>query len=220
MCSESLTRQGLLIQGSSVHSGRRLCYVVCGWGLGRARVHGHELWLEAPLHLVLGGSILEKQVERPSPNVNTQAGHSIILRCYLFAMQRVRGGGHTAGPPDTHTHTPTSTHTRRKREAQPTSLPGRGNCSKQHPFCATAAMGDYKVSSWLRSWRAAFAWCTRAQRWSRLRRSNPPPSSSSSSSSSCPAARATRLLDSREKTVNKVACGDVLFSWRWPNAAH
>ena len=59
----ALTWQGLLAEGGGVHRGGRLRYVLRGWGLGRARMHGHELRLEAPLHLVLGGSILEKQAE-------------------------------------------------------------------------------------------------------------------------------------------------------------
>lgn len=39
----ALTWQGILAEGSGVHSRGRVCYVLRGWGLGRARVHGHEL---------------------------------------------------------------------------------------------------------------------------------------------------------------------------------
>lgn len=39
----ALTRQGILAEGSGVHGGGRLRHVLCGWGLGRTRMHGHEL---------------------------------------------------------------------------------------------------------------------------------------------------------------------------------
>lgn len=83
--SGSLTSYGLLIESRSVHGGRRLYYVLCGWGLGRTRMHWHEFWLEAPLHLVLGGIMLEKQAEggkqggrKAINNKSKHKSHSII----------------------------------------------------------------------------------------------------------------------------------------------
>ena len=95
---------------------------------------------------------------RPSPNVNTS--HSIILRCYVEIRDEVRAAGHTLWE-----------HARSKMRAEKeacnawsTSLPGRENCSKQHPFCATAME---IIKSWLKSGRAAFAWFWSAHRRSR-----------------------------------------------------
>lgn len=72
-----LHRYRFFIEGSSVHRRGRLGYVLCGWGLRGIRMHWYEFRLEAPFHLVLGGSILEKKIAPSSIHFATKTMKTI-----------------------------------------------------------------------------------------------------------------------------------------------